>query len=501
MAKPLATPRRVEIAIGRPEADAGRRAASAPRSRARRMAWWWSAGVFLAATLPYLNALPCGFALDDFGLVVQNRFATQDMSPFAWFARESTTGSLYRPVTMMSYALNHALSPLPFGYHLTNVALHALASVAAFHLARVLLRSIPSAAAVGLIFAVHPIHTEPVTNLAGRAEVLAGLFAFVSLIAFARAHDSKRAVAWMALSLVAFGAAVLSKESAVVTVGLAGLVALWLWRPHLPELARGLFPFVVVAAGFVALRVWITGSLTLQKVPPFYENPLAHTGLWPRLGTAVVVIGEYLSALAIPIRLSADDSFDQVPVVASPADPRLLVTVAVLLALGVATWRTRHRRPVLALAASFFIVAMAITANVLFPIGVMKAERLLYVPSFAVCLAAGWTARRWVGRSVNPRLAVVGLALALLAGRTWIRNDDWQSNYTILMKTVATSPSSARAHANAAAMAANAGDLDFAREHFSAALRIMPDFRPAAEGLARVERLLGQAGGATRSNP
>src|SRR5438093_2054795 len=146
----------------------------------RRRDRWWLAAVVVAAVLPYLDSLQGAF--------------------------------VYRPLTMVSYGLNALLSPNPLSYHLMNVALHALAALAAFSLARSLLRSTPAAGVAALLFAVHPVHTEPVANIAGRAEVLAGLFSLLVLACFARATDAaagKRL--WSVASLAAFAAGLLSK--------------------------------------------------------------------------------------------------------------------------------------------------------------------------------------------------------------------------------------------------------------------------------------------------
>src|SRR5438094_1907102 len=178
------------------------------RPRDRR----WLAAVVVAAVLPYLDSLQGAFVFDDFGLVTQNPYAAPAMPLLAWFTRPSTSGSLYRPLTMVSYGLNALLSPNPLSYHLMNVALHALAALAAFSLARSLLRSTPAAGVAALLFAVHPVHTEPVANIAGRAEVLAGLFSLLALACFARATDAaagKRL--WSVASLAAFAAGLLSK--------------------------------------------------------------------------------------------------------------------------------------------------------------------------------------------------------------------------------------------------------------------------------------------------
>ncbi|HUE29632.1 MAG TPA: tetratricopeptide repeat protein, partial [Verrucomicrobiae bacterium] len=291
--------------------------------------------------------------------------------------------------------------------------------------------------------------------------------------------------------LAAFAAALLSKESAFVNIALVALVSLWIERPRLLTVVRRVFPYVALGVAFVALRRFAVGALTLAEPPPFIDNPLAHVGSLARLATALVVLGDYGSVLVLPLRLSADDSFDQVPVVHSLADPRLVGATAVMLALAVALVAARRRAPVLPFAALFFVAAIALTSNVCFPIGTIKAERMLYLPSFSCCLAGGWLLRRWTGRARGTRPLVVALLLLGLAGRTWVRNADWKDNYTLFTKTVETSPGSARAHANAAAVHGAAGDLDFAEEHFRAAVAIYPQFGPALVGLAQVSEVRG----------
>src|SRR6266404_938262 len=277
---------------------------------------WWLAAVVVAAVLPYLDSLQGAFVFDDFGLVTQNPYASPGMPLLAWFTRPSTSGSLYRPLTMVSYGLNALLSPNPLSYHLVNVALHARATDAA----------------------------------AGKR-------------------------LWSVASLAAFAAGLLSKESAFATIALVALVSMWIERAHLLTVVRRVLPYVALGVAFVALRWFAVGAITLAEPPPFIDNPLAHVGLFARLATALVVLGDYGSVLAVPLRLSADDSFNQVPVVHSLADPRLVGTTAVILALALALGAARRRMPVLPFAALFFVFAIALTSNVCFPIGTIKAER------------------------------------------------------------------------------------------------------------------------------
>lgn len=466
-----------------------------PAARAPLSLATWVALVALAAAVPYLDTLGAGFTFDDHGLVIGNPAATPGMSPLAWFLRESATGPVYRPLTMLSYALNAMVSPAPWSLHLGNILLHVVATIVAFDLTRVLVRSTPTAVATALLFAVHPVHTEAVASIAGRAEILAALFVLLALSALVRAE---RNPSWRAVSLIAFVLGTLSKENAYATIPLAALLMVWTTPLDLGRLARRLLPYVVVGMACLALRRAAVGAFGAIEPTPFIDNPLVYTGIGSRIATAVVVLFEYLSVLAAPIRLSADESFNQVPVVVSVLDPRLIAALGVFALVGGALLAARRRLPVPGLGVLFFLAAMAVTSNVLFPIGTIKAERLLYLPSFGVCLAAGWLLRRWTGRRWSPRMAAAALGLLVLAGRTWLRNDDWHDDFTLFTRTAVTSPMSARAQANAAAVYGQAGRLDLAEQHFRAAYAIAPQFAPAAMGLAQVADARGQRDEALR---
>lgn len=438
----------------------------------------------------YLNTLDGAFVFDDFGLVTGNP-AFPGATVWTWFGQETTHGSIYRPLTMLTYEANAALGDGPFGYHVVNVVLHALATLAAFGLARALFGALWPAAAVAVLFAVHPIHTEPVANIAGRAEVLAGLCVLTALWALARAVPNRRDVRFglLALSTLAAFLGMLSKESAMTVVPLAALFLCW--RPHgLAWRKRALLvlPFVGAAAVCVALR-WLVVGVVGQRLPaPFLDNPLGQVDVWQRIGTAIVVLGEYVSTIALPVRLSADESFDQVPVVTSFDDPRLLLTLFAAIGLvGLLVVRLPRSRW-LAFGALFFLVALGVTSNVLMAIGTIKAERMLYLPSLGWCVVL---AAVLVRMETRQRTIVLATLVALLGARTVVRNRVWHDSLSLFEATVADSPRSARAHGNLAAVYAGASRWDDALWHYQQAVEIHPEWTTAQIGVGHLKRMSG----------
>jgi tetratricopeptide (TPR) repeat protein len=496
-------------AASQPWTDAGTRAGLPATGEILARGWpfvgrwsrsllWLCPLVVLAAALPYLNALPADFTFDDVGLIRDNA-AVQVLPASGLLAYVYYPGGLYRPLTMLTYAANVSLSPAPMGFHLVNVLVHVLVSVAVLFLARALLGSIVAAAGAALLFAVHPIHTEAVTSVVGRAELLAALGVLVALLAYRRAalDSGLRRQAWSAVALLAFAAALLAKESAFTALGLLVVVHWCVDRSaSLRQRIMSLLPFAAVAAGYLALRLAVVGTLGLPEAVGALDNPLAHTDTATRMRTAVIILWQYMEHLTVPIHLSADYSFNQIPLALSWSDPRFLRAALLCTALAAAILVATRRAPLLAVAALFTLIPLILTANILFPIGTIKAERLLYLPSVGWCLAVGWLAARTAARHA-PAAALTLLVLITAFGvRAWVRNDDWRDENALYAATVSNAPASAKAHHNAAVALERAGRLDDATVEFRETLEIYPNYASAAFGIGHIYAAKGIRAGA-----
>jgi tetratricopeptide (TPR) repeat protein len=321
-----------------------------------------------------------------------------------------------------------------------------------------------------------------------------------ALLAFVRADRSRgwRWAAWWAASLGAFAAALLSKESACTAVGLVALVAWWI-RPPQRGTGRWLaaaVPYAAIGVGYLGLRLWIVGSLTLPTRPSMLDNPLAHATVPSRIATAAVVLFEYLSQLFLPLHLSADYSYNEIPLIDSAADPRLLLALGGGLLLVLVVGLAARRVPALGMAALFAAVPLSLTANVLFPIGTIKAERLLYLPSVGWCLAAGWFGAAAWQRHRRAAAAVLVTLLAAYGARTVVRNRDWRDDLSLFGAAVQASPNSAKAHYNLGVAYDKRGDTDAAMLHLRQALQIHPGCADAALTIGTIYEKKGLYGGA-----
>lgn len=453
--------------------------------------------IAVAAVAVHLSGVSGGYVFDDHWVIVENSLV-QQASVREILTGTYTPGPVYRPLTLLTFAINERLGVNPLADHLWNVALHAVVALLVYSLARRMMRSRAGALLAGLLFAVHPIHSEAVANLVGRAELLAAALAMTTLVAYARGLESARQRwPWFALSLTSYAMAPFAKESALTVLPLLPL----LYRRQHPtapwqQLLRITCAFAAAAVPYLAMRWLLTGALTYPTLFPMLDNPLAHLPPSQRIASALVILGEYVGLLVAPITLSADYSYDQVPVVTSLADGRLWLALALFAGAAGILWSMRRRSAPLLFCAAFAACTLSLTANLFFPIGTIKAERLLYLPSVAWCLAAGWLAARAARR--QPRAVAAGacLVLALYGARTWARGRDWRDDATLYEATARAVPNSAKAQYNYGTVLLDRGAIDDAVVQFRRALQIDPRYHQAAFGLGKAYEFKGIASGA-----
>jgi hypothetical protein len=443
----------------------------------------------LFATLPYANALCTGFALDDEFQIRTNPAVTGGIDFIQILSSPLYPGDLFRPFTVLTFAINEWLTPgSPAPLHAMNVMLHAAVAVLVYLLARRLLNSGRAAFVSAALFAVHPIHTEAVTGLVGRAEILAALFGLGALLSAARAAAAATRpsrTALQMLSLALFCLALLSKESAATILPLIILFrivmrgdtfAVGLWR----ELhSLDWVPYMLCTLVFVVWRLGVTAPFDR----PLLDNVLVFVPWAVRIHSALGVLWDYFGLLNVPLVLATDYSYNQVPVITSWWTPRLwagcgLVTLATACCM-------RRRWTGVVFAVAFPFVTLSLTANVLFPIGTIKAERLLYLPSVGWALLAGWGFDCLLRRPRYRTIALTLLCTLMVAftARTWIRNWDWQDNMVLYQSMVRSAPESAKARYNFGVVLQRRGDNEAASAQFHRALEIYPWEEDAALGI------------------
>lgn len=488
----------------------------------------WLAAVIITAGVVHLNAFGNAFVFDDLNIIRDNP-RIRDLGHLPRLFTEGYWGiwgnqGLYRPLAVVTYALNYAAGGLATaGYTAVNIALHMLVSGLVVLAAANLGASAAVAGGAGLLFAVHPIHTEAVTGFVGRAETLAAAFFLLAFLLDRRIAVTPRPRLARAGPALAYLCALLSKENAVTWLAaVAAADGLLPVRsgPAAPvsfrtRLRRDYPLYVAVTAVYLAARIAVVGvsappasPLNNPLIPRQPPTALGHvygaTFLESRM-TAVAVLAEYGRLLVWPARLSCDYSLAALPVVHSAADRRFAAGLALVAAWAAGILVLKRRVPLAAYGLLFLGLTFSLSTNLPVRIGTICAERLLYLSSagFVLAVASGGEAlsrRRGAARTLCAVFAVV---LVLAAARTWVRNRDWRDEHALWSSAVEAVPQSAKAQAEygrvlleASEAAAQRGDSSAAlatrrqaTTHLEQALAIYPESRHALNSLTKVALL------------
>ena len=381
----------------------------------------------------------------------------------------------WRPLVVLSFAADWQISGGSAAWlHAVNVAWHAAAAALVVLL---LALYVPEAAALagGLVFAVHPVHVEAVANLVGRAEPMAAALLLAALLLGRRVRQRRLEgrASWPAeLALVAaVGAALLCKEHAAIAVALLALDDL----ASRGRIARPL-PWRDYAAVVALTVVWFILRRSVDAGASFAMVASTFFGLGAvgRVSTMLPVVFVLLRLLVWPFSLAPDYMPPVVPRLEHPTalGAAGLLMLAALAALAVAAWR-RHR----ALSAGLLLVGIAWlpTSNLLFPTGVVIAERTLYLASAGLALVVAaafeWLEGRWGRRAASWLTAA---AVVAFAARTATLAPVWRSNRDLVLWALEQHPESYRQHQAVARALVRMGDLPGALHQYDLSIELYP---------------------------
>jgi len=473
--------------------------------------------VFAAAALLYLPSISFDFTFDD-RVIVETNPVVQD--PAQWtriFWSDywpGTRSALYRPVTMLSFVLDRGLhGGDPAGYHAANVVLHSLSALLLFLLVSEMGGAGWTALAAALLFAVHPIHTEAVCGVVGRAELLSTFLALSTLCIWVkriRTPSGSPGHYWAGLLL--FAGALGSKENVIVLPALLVLLELTgTARKHrfrrLVEVLqdRRIWGFAAVAAAFFIARAQVLGGFaaSLAPDPPFVENPLVRLPAGVRLLNALAIQWKAAVLHVIPRPLIADYSYETIPLRTSGFNGASLAFL-ILCTAGLLLWLARTQSGSrCAFSLSFYLLALLPAGNIVFLAGTLFAERLLFFPSIGFCLLVAFLAAPLLpggGFSFSrPKLgrhwSAFGFLLVLLAAltlATWNRIPVWRTDLTLFDAAVRDAPRNVKARLWFGDALVRGGEPARAVEQYREALEILPDYGAASANLAAALLQLGR---------
>ena len=402
----------------------------------------------------------------------------------AAFTREHNAS--WVPLSLLSHMADVELFGFaPGPHHLVSLALHLANCALVYWVLASLTHVRTPSLFVALLFAIHPLHVEPVAWLSSRKDVLSTMFLLLAILAY-RWYAAKHSYTRYGLVAGLFALALLAKPMAVTFPCVLLLLDYWPLKRMRSVRAFGArvwekVPLFILGAGAAAATVYFTqegGGIR------------ASGGAWAtRLLNALWAYGEYLRQTVWPRDLAIF-----YPTPASP--PRVEVLVATLLVLTgitVAAVALARRRPYLAVG-WFWFVGTLVPVIGLIPIGShLLADRYTYWPHVGLFLAAVWWVTdiagfRWRRLACAAGALVLG-AYALLSVQQVRR---WENDVTVFRHALNVGPPSAMAHTKLGYGLQQQGDLAGAIAQFEAALALAPNFVYARNNLAAAHAHLGE---------
>ncbi|KAM4608747.1 protein O-mannosyl-transferase TMTC4 isoform 2-T3 [Polymixia lowei] len=494
--------------------------------------------VALVALLCFINSYDGDFVFDDSEAIINNK----DLKPATplnniwnndfWGSNLSSNSShkSYRPLTVLTFRLNYLLAGglHPVGFHVLNIILHAGISALMIDMFAILIGGLAydekgrivnyapkTSLLAALFFAAHPIHTESVAGIVGRADLLCALFFQLSFLTYCKAfhggsdRDERFSVQWIVVSLLLCAAAMLCKEQGITVLGVnAAFDVLLICNVNVYELSQrlllrkkpvevsellrtGLFTrLALLALGGVSMlyarwRIMGTGPPAFTDV----DNPASFA---ESILLRIVNYNYYYSLnawlLLCPWWLCFDWSMGCVPLIKSATDWRmvwLLLLWCVLIGLisQALCSQDSQRRRTLTLGLVLLVVPFLPACNIFFRVGFVVAERVLYLSSAGYCLllaySMGHCCCRWTRHRVHYNV-----------GKNLADKGNTSAAIKYYREAVRLHPTYVHAMNNLGNILKERNALVEAEQLLSKAVTIQPDFAAAWMNLGIVQNSL-----------
>jgi tetratricopeptide (TPR) repeat protein len=438
--------------------------------------------IFLIVSLGivvYSNSLGNDFVWDDTAFVIENDFIKNPrLIPIYFTSKEALAqGKLaeenYRPFLPLSFFIDYFFWKLnPLGYHLTNTLFHIANAILVFFLIQALTGRKLIAVFTSLFFVTHPIQTESVTWISGRADVLFLFFYLASLILYINYTKKNRLILYFA-SLLSFACGLLSKEMAATLPLILILYDFFYGKKEKASLrAIRYFPYFLTLEAYLFTRFYIIGKLAQAG----YWTGNAYTTML----TMAKGIVYYIGLLIYPVNLCND--YLRFPVSTSIREHSVffsILTVIILIA-GAVTLAKKFKH--MSFSIFWFFITLGPAMNII-PINILIAERFLYLPSIGYCFFAATSIillSEKIGKKPILKRSFFYCAAFLICVYSYLtmaRNAEWSDSIALWKKAVKVCPDNDRAHYSLALAYRSRGkDIDMAYEEARKAIEIEPRY-------------------------
>ncbi|XP_054519356.1 protein O-mannosyl-transferase TMTC1 isoform X7 [Pan troglodytes] len=461
-----------------------------------------------ASCLCYGRSLQGEFVHDDVWAIVNNP-DVRPGAPLRWgiFTNdfwgkgmaENTSHKSYRPLCVLTFKLNIFLTGMnPFYFHAVNIILHCLVTLVLMYTCdKTVFKNRGLAFVTALLFAVHPIHTEAVAGIVGRADVLACLLFLLAFLSYNRSLDqgcvggsfpSTVSPFFLLLSLFLGTCAMLVKETGITVFGVCLVYDLF-------SLSNKQDKSFLTYSYLLAFNVWLLlAPVTLCYDWQVGSIPLVET-IWDTRNLATIFLAVVMALLSLHCLAAFKHSFclllPKVPASSLPS------TTIVSFLKPPQPCRTRLEHKEVLVGLLFLVFPFIPASNLFFRVGFVVAERVLYMPSMGYCILFVHGLSKlctWLNRCGATTLTVSTVLLLLLfSWKTVKQNEIWLSRESLFRSGVQTLPHNAKVHYNYANFLKDQGRNKEAIYHYRTALKLYPRHASALNNLGTLTRDTAEA--------
>ncbi|XP_045472634.1 protein O-mannosyl-transferase TMTC4 [Harmonia axyridis] len=480
---------------------------------------WKYITISVSAFICYCNTLWGSFLFDDTEAIVKNRDVLPSTSIGEIFKNDfwgtdislNSSHKSYRPLTILSYRLNVIYSNNildSFQFHATNVILYGLLCLLTIPVFELFLKKRKHeyineiAFMSSLLFTVHPVHTESVAAIVGRADILGSILFLVTLLLY---HGclQKNSVLLLFMAIFTTIAAVLCKENAIMALVMCMAYDIfqqkkkkrsWENMLNLYFISRNL---ILVFSGSLILYYRLKIMNFEGPIFTSIDNPAAFSEtFFVKVFTYSYIYILNLLILIWPNWLCFDWSMGCIPLIENFCDIRIVVVCLFWILSIAAVYKSLKKIYITGLidgsvmGICLMVLPFIPASNLFFVVGFVIAERTLLLPSAGFCFLVVIGFYK-LGKKLNKkkiRKTNFYILCIIFACRTIMRNFEWLKEETLFSSALEVCPLNAKVHYNIAKVAADQDLKELAFVEYRKALELNPNYEQAMNNLANLLR-------------
>ena len=434
--------------------------------------------IITAGAIAYINTVANGFVYDDASVIQKNRYIenfsniTDVFSTKEYFARSGVgkykrygEGS-YRPVVTISYFIDCLLfEKQAFGYHLINLIYHLILCILIYNLLFSISKNKLFALISAIIFAVHPLGTEPINAISFREDILCGIFLIIGLQYYIKYLDIKpKSIKYLTISNIMFMLACLSKENGVIMLPIIFAYNHMVYRElNIRNLIRQVKSFLPVYLSYAATMIlfFILRFKIFALKEPSIES-VNFEVMTDRLVRFINLIAYYLRLIIAPDKLSPayNENFLVKPIFLSISIPVTLLIVFLIHFL--------RKKKYYSFFLSWYLISLIPVSGLVYLFQPV-AERYLYIPMIGIicCFALFLTSI-----NIKKSIFIIIALIVMMTNKSISQNTIWKSEFSLWQYCVKRAPNNYNALANFAVVLSDSGRHQDSIGYFKKALKL-----------------------------